>query len=123
MSTSFLNDLPDNVRLIPEAEEEFLELDHHQQVLVFKGLRKIAQDPVSIGKWLGNRKSNLRIVWTVPKDGRDFIDVAIVTGVGPGETVSAMVARRRESAIDFENALLELYKKRLVMRTSPQADL
>lgn len=117
MSNSSLSDLPGNIRLVPEAVNEFLKLDHHEQILVFGGMKKIARDPVHIGKWLGNRgkgkdqkrlvnfktvridKSNLRIVWTVPKDGRDYIEVAIVTGIGPRseKEVYQQVAGRLQS--------------------------
>lgn len=132
MSNSFLSDLPDNIRLIPEAEEEFLELDHHQQILVLKGLKKIARDPVKLGKPLGNRgkgkartklvnfksiridKSNLRIIWTVLKDGRDLIEVAIVVGMAARSEgmVYEMVSKRRDSAKEIAKDLSELYKKR-----------
>jgi len=122
MSNSSLNSLPENVKLLDEARAEFLKLDNREQKLVFAGLNKISRDPVQLGKDLGNRgkgkarqklvnfksarvdKSNIRIIWTVPKDGREYIKVATVAGVGPrsdGE-VYALVAQRLQSVADFE---------------------
>lgn len=132
MSNSYLNNLPENVRLVDEAIDEFLKLDNHQQRLVFSGIKKIARDPVQIGKDLGNRgkgkdrqklvnfksvridKSNIRIIWTVPKDGQDYIDIAIIAGVGPRseEEVYTVVASRRESVAEFQKALLELVNRK-----------
>ena len=62
MLNSSLNELPWTVKLVPEAEEEYLRLDHSQQILIAKGLRKIARDPSSFGKELGAKGSGKNLL-------------------------------------------------------------
>jgi hypothetical protein len=130
MSKSPLSNLPENIRLVPEAVAEFLRLDRGRQLLVLGGLCKIARDPVHVGAWLGNRgkgknrvplvtfrkmridKGDLRIIWTVPKDGSEYIEAAIIVSIGrrADEEVYALAATRLQSAIGLREEARKLHR-------------
>lgn len=81
-----------NVKLIPEAKDDLLDLDRSTQVLVAKALKKLETDPEQRGAPLGSRKSgNLtnfrklvvgnrayRIIYRVESDGT----IAVVWVIG-----------------------------------------
>ena len=125
MLNSSLNELPWIVRLVPQAEDEYQRLDRSQQILVIKGLKKIARDPVGFGKELGNKGAgknesrlvnyrsvriqggNLRIVWTAPNLRIEPIRGMIVAAVGnrSDEEVYRTAAKRLASVDEVKKML------------------
>ncbi|GAW93527.1 hypothetical protein Moth_0655 [Calderihabitans maritimus] len=114
------NILPDNVKLYPEAVEDFLSLDKGRQIKVIKALQKIARAPSQYGKPLENQdgrplagfrsiyvdRKSLRIIWTVAESGT--IEVAVVAGIAERDGLLAyrLVASRRQKFDEFLQKLL-----------------
>ncbi|HAI86479.1 MAG TPA: hypothetical protein DCL63_05745, partial [Firmicutes bacterium] len=109
MSTSKTsNDLPDNVRLLPQARQDLLRLDRRVQKIVVKALIKISIAPDQFGKPLENQpgrplygcrstyvdRKTIRIIWQVDDSGG--VKVAAVVSIGTRNGLKAYkIAARR----------------------------
>lgn len=111
-----------HLRFLPEALEDLKKLEGHQLKAVHRQLKKIANAPLTTGKWLENRDqtrlaglrsvraddSSIRIVWKVVNGAVEVVLVVVVSKRAE-EAVYKTAQNRRERL----RSSIELIKREL----------
>ena len=101
-----------NVKYLPEAEKDMLSLEHNQQILVSKAIKKVKENPLpqsegGYGKPLGHKGSTnltnflkiklkgagIRIVYKLIRSNSDMLIVVI--GIREDDEVYEIAAKRK----------------------------